>query len=404
MDRKVLQVSQVNRYIKGLMDRDYVLQNIGVQGEVSNYKLHSSGHAYFTLKDKDAAISCVFFKGHRSICPLDMIDGDKVIVTGNVSVYERSGQYQVYVKEAVKDGLGLLYQKFELLKREFEAKGYFDSNIKKVIPKYASKIGIVTSKTGAAIQDMINVSKRRNPYARLYLYPALVQGDGAYKDIIKGINYFNNHKQVDVIIIGRGGGSIEDLWAFNERDLIECIYKSQIPIISAVGHETDFTLADFVSDMRAPTPSAGAELAVFDYNQFIQLLDNIEHKLDITIESQLEHLKQVMNYLELRLKPKTLIHVLGTKKAYLSELNHGFNYQIKNKLNKVKQIIELSSVRLEALNPTEKLKNGFAYIYDNEHKPIKSVDDIGNNDQLNIRLHNGTIETLVKSKAKNEEV
>nr|MDA3846550.1 exodeoxyribonuclease VII large subunit [Vallitaleaceae bacterium] len=264
MDRKILHVSQVNLYIKQVFDHDYVLQNLSVQGEISNYKLHSSGHAYFTLKDADAAISCVFFKGYRINNAIELANGLKVIVKGSVSVYERDGKYQIYVKEVSDDGLGLLYQKYELLKRECEARGYFDQSIKQTIPSYAQKVGIVTSQTGAAIQDIINVAKRRNPYITLQLYPAMVQGEKAYKTIVDGINYFTQDDNVDVIIIGRGGGSIEDLWAFNEKAVVEAIFNSHIPIISAVGHETDFTLSDFAADLRAPTPSAAAELAVYD--------------------------------------------------------------------------------------------------------------------------------------------
>jgi len=395
MYRKILNVSQVNIYIKQLFDHDYILQNISVQGEISNYKLHSSGHAYFTLKDADAAISCVFFKGYRLNSSIDLNNGLKVIIKGNVSVYERDGKYQIYVKEVSNDGLGFLYQKFELLKKECEAKGYFDQSVKKVIPEYARSVGIVTSQTGAAVQDMINVSKRRNPYIELILYPAMVQGENAYKTVVEGINYFNDMNQVDVIIIGRGGGSIEDLWAFNEKAVVEAIYKSHIPVISAVGHETDFTLSDFAADLRAPTPSAGAELAVFDYGNLLLRLDGYELNLNNTMARMLETLKQKLINLDLRLQPSHILHLLELKKNYMYELGRDIDQCMAERLQSIKQTLALIDAKLEGLSPMNKLKSGYAYITKDDKSPVTSIKEVVEGEKFVVTIHDGIIDTVV---------
>ena len=267
--RNVYSVKQVNAYIKNMFTQDFMLNRIYIKGEVSNCKYHTSGHIYFSLKDESGSIACIMFAGQRSGLAFKMQDGQQVIVLGSVTTYERDGKYQLYAKEIILDGAGLLYEKFEALKRELGEMGMFAPEYKQPIPKFAKKIGIVTAPTGAAIRDIMNISARRNPYVQLILYPALVQGDGAATSIVKGIEMLDKHG-VDVIIVGRGGGSIEDLWAFNEEPVARAIFNCRTPIISAVGHETDTTIADYVADMRAPTPSAAAELAVFEY----QALEN----------------------------------------------------------------------------------------------------------------------------------
>ena len=263
--KNIYSVSQVNRYIKSLISEDYFLSRIYVRGEVSNCKYHSSGHIYFTLKDREGAIPCVMFAGSRNGLKFRLTEGQQVIVLGNISVYERDGRYQLYAREIVMEGRGLLYQQYEALKKELESKGYFAPERKKSIPLFPERIGIVTAPTGAAIQDMCHISARRNPYVQLILYPAIVQGDAAADSIVRGIERLDR-ESVDIIIIGRGGGSIEDLWAFNEKKVAEAIYRCKTPVISAVGHETDVTISDFAADLRAPTPSAAAELAVMDRN------------------------------------------------------------------------------------------------------------------------------------------
>ena len=268
--KNIYSVSQVNQYIKSLISEDYFLSRIYVRGEVSNCKYHSSGHIYFTLKDRGGSVPCVMFAGSRaSGLKFRLSEGQQVIVLGNISVYERDGRYQLYAREIVMEGSGALYAQFEALKKELGELGYFDQDHKKKIPYYPKRIGIVTAKTGAAIQDMIHISSRRNPYIQLILYPAIVQGEQAAPSIVKGIEYLDA-LGVDVMIVGRGGGSIEDLWAFNEKEVAEAIFNCQTPVISAVGHETDWTIADLVADLRAPTPSAAAEIAVPEWDGICQ--------------------------------------------------------------------------------------------------------------------------------------
>ena len=262
-NQNVYTVGQVNSYIKNIFDQDYMLRRIYVSGEVSNCKYHPSGHIYFSLKDAEGTISCVMFAGSRRGLAFPMRDGDNVIVGGSISVYERDGKYQIYAKEITKEGSGLLYEKYLALKAELEEMGMFAPEYKKRIPTYIRRLGIVTAPTGAAVQDIRNISARRNPYVQLILYPALVQGEGAVSSIVNGIRALDA-LGVDVIIVGRGGGSIEDLWAFNEEEVARAIFECETPVISAVGHQTDTTIADFVADLRAPTPSAAAELAVID--------------------------------------------------------------------------------------------------------------------------------------------
>ena len=264
--RNVYTVRQVNAYIKNMFSQDFMLNRIYVKGEVSNCKYHTSGHIYFSLKDESGTIACVMFAGQRGGLSFRMCDGQQVVVLGGVSVYERSGSYQLYAKEIRLDGDGVLYERFQMLKKELEEMGMFAPEYKKPIPAYARRIGVVTAPTGAAIRDIMNIAARRNPFVQLILYPAQVQGEGAKESIIRGIRMLEE-TGVDVMIVGRGGGSIEDLWAFNEEDVARAIFDCRVPVISAVGHETDTTIADYTADLRAPTPSAAAELAVNDYRQ-----------------------------------------------------------------------------------------------------------------------------------------
>ena len=264
--KNVYTVRQVNSYIKNMFAQDFMLNRIYVKGEVSNLKYHTSGHIYFSLKDESGTIACVMFAGSRAGLSFRMKEGQQVIVLGSISVYERDGKYQLYAREIVPAGAGLLYEKFEALKKELAEMGMFAPEYKQPIPKYVRTVGIVTAPTGAAVRDIINIAGRRNPYVQLILYPALVQGEGAAESIVKGIHALEA-KQVDVIIVGRGGGSIEDLWAFNEEAVARAVFDCTVPVISAGGHETDTTITDYVADLRAPTPSAAAELAVYEYRE-----------------------------------------------------------------------------------------------------------------------------------------
>ena len=296
MKTNVYTVGWVNQYIKNMFAQDYLLHRIMVKGEVSNCKYHSSGHIYFTLKDDKGAMSAVMFAGNRRGLQFAMKDGDKVVVTGSVEVYERDGKYQIYAREIALDGEGDLYLRFEALKKELQEMGMFDAMYKKPIPKYAKRVGVVTARTGAAIQDIRNISARRNPYVQMILYPAQVQGEGAALSIVNGIRALEQ-MGVDTIIVGRGGGSIEDLWAFNEEIVARAIFDCSVPIISAVGHETDWTIADFVADMRAPTPSAAAELAVYELSLVTDTLEEYKIRLQKGLERQVRHQRQrLANY------------------------------------------------------------------------------------------------------------
>lgn len=283
MNSRIYSVGQVNTYIKNMFSQDFMLNRISIKGEVSNCKYHTSGHIYFSLKDETGTLSCVMFAGQRKGLGFSMKNGDKVVAEGSVSVYERDGKYQLYARSITLEGAGLLYERYLALKKELEEMGMFSAEYKQPIPAYVKRVGIVTAPTGAAIQDIRNIAARRNPYVQLILYPALVQGEGAKESIVKGIETLDTCG-VDVIIVGRGGGSIEDLWAFNEEEVARAIFHCQTPIISAVGHETDTTIADFVADLRAPTPSAAAELAVVDIRQVLENLRGYRQKLTFGME------------------------------------------------------------------------------------------------------------------------
>ena len=285
--RNVYTVKQVNAYIKNMFTQDFMLNRIYIKGEVSNCKYHTSGHLYFSLKDESGTIACVMFAGQRSGLSFRMQEGQQVIVLGSVSVYERDGRYQVYAKEIVLDGAGLLYEKFIKLKKELEEMGMFAPEYKKPIPKYVRTVGVVTAPTGAAVRDIINITRRRNPYVQILLYPALVQGDGASESVVRGIRALEEAK-VDVMIVGRGGGSIEDLWAFNEENVARAVFECSVPVISAVGHETDTTIIDYVADLRAPTPSAAAELAICNYRELLETIRTERERMHRSMMRKLE--------------------------------------------------------------------------------------------------------------------
>ena len=299
--RNVYSVKQVNSYIKNMFTQDFMLNRIYVKGEVSNCKYHTSGHIYFSLKDESGTLACIMFAGQRAGLTFRMQEGQQVIVLGNITTYERDGKYQLYAREIILDGAGLLYEKFEALKKELEEMGMFAPEYKQPIPFYAKRIGIVTAPTGAAIRDIIDISARRNPYVQLILYPALVQGKDAPESIIKGIRMLEE-KQVDLIIVGRGGGSIEDLWAFNEESVARAIFNCTVPIISAVGHETDTTIADYVADLRAPTPSAAAELAVTEYSQLEETMYDYEVQLKRNLRQVIANNRLHLKQYEIRMK------------------------------------------------------------------------------------------------------
>ena len=378
-----------------------MLRNISVKGEISNCKYHTSGHIYFTIKDAAGTISAIMFAGSRRGLGFTMKEGDKVIVTGSVEVYEKTGSYQLYARQIELDGAGNLYLQFEKLKNELEEMGYFAREYKIPISKYARRIGIVTAPTGAAIQDIRNISKRRNPYVELILYPALVQGEGAAQSIVNGIHALEQIG-VDIIIVGRGGGSIEDLWAFNEKIVADAIFNCRIPTISAVGHETDWTIADFVADMRAPTPSAAAELAVFDYRQVQDKLYEYNRRMQNSLYNKLELSRQKLNSYKLKLDYLSPEHRLNENRRRLMEYEEKLKLRIDMIIKEKKHMLELYAGRLEACSPVKKLGQGYAYVEDYNGKSLRSVEGVEANQDITIYLLDGKIKTVVSEVIPNE--
>lgn len=393
--KSVYSVSQVNSYIKNMFTQDFVLNSIYIKGEVSNCKYHTSGHIYFSLKDKGGVISGVMFAGNRGGLNFTLKEGQDVIVLGSVSVYEKSGSYQVYAKQIMLDGAGQLYQKYEELKKELEEMGMFDIMYKQPIHKYATKIGICTASTGAAIQDIRNISSRRNPYVQLYLYPAIVQGENAVASIVQGLRYLDE-MDMDVIIVGRGGGSIEDLWAFNEEAVARTIFNMKTPVISAVGHETDTTIADYVADLRAPTPSAAAELAVFDYNEFKNKLFQYKRTLENKLEREIQKNRILVKNYEARVNYASPKNQLLTKKQYVDELFTKMENLFKNKLTNDKHTLGILAERLNGLSPLNKLSNGYAYITDDNLHTITSVGQIDVGEKVLLNLKDGKVTSVVE--------
>lgn len=390
-------VSRLNNYIKNLISSDYILRNVTVIGEVSDCKYHSMGHIYFTIKDEESSVPCVMFKGKRERgLRFKMETGQLIRISGSVEVYERDGRYQLYANtiSLAADEKGKLFEEFEKLKLKLYEEGLFDFEVKKPIPEHPKKVGIVTASTGAAIQDIINVSKRRNPYVQLYLYPAKVQGEGAAATIVKGIETLDK-MGLDTIIIGRGGGSIEDLWAFNEEIVARAIYAAKTPIISGTGHEIDNTIADYVADLRAPTPSAAAELAIDNVVETLNKVRNFRTSMDRAMDSRVREakfsLEKLRNALE-RLSPEA---VLRDRQLLLAQSVDKLQRLMEDKLSRVKQRLEVDITRLHGLSPTAKLVNGFGYISGKDEKPVTSVKSVTEGDILNVRVHDGTIDTKV---------
>ncbi len=392
--KNVYTVGQVNRYIKNMFAEDFMLRRIYVKGEVSNCKYHTSGHIYFSLKDETGSIACVMFAGSRAGLTFRMQDGQNVIILGSVSVYERDGRYQLYANEILLDGAGLLYEKFEALKKELEEMGMFAPEYKQPIPAYAKRIGIVTAPTGAAIRDIQNIAHRRNPYVQLILYPALVQGNDAAPSIVQGIEVLEA-QHVDVIIVGRGGGSMEDLWAFNEEMVARAIFDCNVPIISAVGHETDFTIADYVADLRAPTPSAAAELAVADVagvlDQILQYRQQLARRMDERIERCRDKLTGDRKRLSL-LSPQSLIR---EKRQLLIEKEDRLGTLARQNLEQKKHQMLLYAERLKGLSPLDKLQQGYSFAVDAQERNISETSQVKNGDALKLYVTDGYISTQV---------
>lgn len=397
MPRTIYTVSQMNSYVKNMFAQDAFLQAAFVKGEVSNCKYHTSGHIYFTLKDSGGTMNCVMFAGQRTRgLTFQMTEGMQVIVYGTIDVYERDGKYQLYAKQIVREGTGSLYERYEALKKELADLGLFEADHKKPIPKYAQKIGIVTAPTGAAVRDIIQISRRRNSYVQLILYPALVQGEHAAESVARGIAALEE-QAVDVIIVGRGGGSIEDLWAFNERVVAQAIYDCTIPIISAVGHETDTTIADFVSDLRAPTPSAAAELAVFDLGAYSQELLEKKANLLQKMKWVTQEKKSVLKHMRTSLQYMSPMGRIREQRTYLLHLQENLNEDMNRMLTKKRHELDLYIEKLEGLSPLKKLKSGYSYVTNQDGHNIKSVAQVSEGQEIDIRVTDGHITAKVQS-------
>ncbi len=415
--RTVYSVGQINKYIKGMFADDALLSAVFVRGEVSNCKYHTSGHIYFSLKDDTGTISCIMFAGNRRGLKFPMKDGDKVICGGNVDVYERDGRYQLYAREIALEGAGILYEKFLALKKQLEEMGMFDARYKKPIPAYAERIGVVTAPTGAAIRDIENISHRRNPYVQIVLYPSLVQGEGAAESIVRGIEVLDR-AGMDIIIVGRGGGSYEDLWAFNEEVVARAIFACSTPVISAVGHETDTTIADFAADLRAPTPSAAAELAVFDYNKFQERTGQYAVDLERGVQRAVIAARGNARWYQVRLASMSPVNRLNDRRRYLTELSDRMESAVLGKLAEAKKRSEKIGLkmsesenallllrkqklaalieRFKGLSPLARLQQGFSYVSDLSGNAVTKTSQTAIGELLNIHVTDGRIQAEIR--------
>ena len=395
--QNVYTVAQVNSYIKNMFMQDYLLQSVSVKGEISNCKYHSSGHIYFTLKDRLSVISCVMFAGNRAGLSFSLKEGMQIVVSGNVDTYERDGKYQLYARKITQDGLGALYEEFERRKRELNERGLFAPEYKQPIPTFAKVIGVVTAKTGAAIQDIISIAKKRNPYIQIILYPAIVQGEQAVPSIVKGIKTLEKYG-VDVMIVGRGGGSMEDLWAFNEEAVAQAIFDCSIPVISAVGHETDTTIADFTADVRAATPSAAAQIAVSElaaYDQtLLQYRQNIERNMKHILTQKQMVLQNRMMQLK-RLSPQSKIR---EKRFETIQWEEHLRDAMKNVLLNKKKTLAIYIERMKGVSPLDKLKQGFTFMEDDNGHNISDINMVKTGDSISAYVKNGKILATVTGK------
>ena len=397
-----LTVSELNNYVKGIFDKDRLLSLVSVRGEISNFVRHSTGHLYFSLKDGEGQIRCVMFRSAAARLKFVPENGMKVILRGSVTVFVRDGSYQVYVNAIEPDGIGALYLAYEQMKQKLSDEGLFDEEHKLPLPIIPERIGVITSPTGAAVRDIINVTGRRFPHAKIYVYPVLVQGDGAVDTLVEALDYFESSRQADVIIIGRGGGSIEDLWAFNSEILARKIYDMTVPVISAVGHETDFTICDFVADMRAPTPSAAAEIAVPDKRELLMRIDGNTERLLKALLHMTERKREVLNKLterEILLNPS---HLFEEKKENLLNLHQNVASLISEKISDSKSLLILCSEKLNALSPLGVLARGYSVV-SREGEGISDANKLCVGDEISIRMHRGDVVAKIDKIMTSEE-
>lgn len=390
----VYTVKQVNSYIKNMFKQDFLLNSVSVKGEISNCKYHTSGHIYFTLKDADAALSVIMFASQAAKLAFKLKDGMSVVVSGRVDVFDAAGKYQLYANTVQQEGIGELYQKFEQLKQYYEDMGYFAKEYKRPLPAFTKKLGVVTSKTGAAVQDIMNISKRRNPYIQIVLYPAYVQGEHAKQSIVSGITRLDK-MGLDCIIVGRGGGSIEDLWAFNEPEVVETVFNASTPVISAVGHETDFTLTDFVADMRAPTPSAAAELAVTEVAAVENRIYEYERRLKQQMMYSLSAKRDYLERLKLQMEYLNPVNQIYDKRQRLMNIEDKLNMLIKRCAAENRNRLRLYASKLEGLSPLRKLDMGYGYIENSEGNRIVTARQVLEDDEITVYLKDGSIRSKV---------
>ena len=390
----VYTVKQVNSYIKNMFKQDFLLNSVSVKGEISNCKYHTSGHIYFTLKDADAALSVIMFASQAAKLAFKLKDGMSVVVSGRVDVFDAAGKYQLYANTVQQEGIGELYQKFEQLKQYYEDMGYFAKEYKRPLPAFTKKLGVVTSKTGAAVQDIMNISKRRNPYIQIVLYPAYVQGEHAKQSIVRGITRLDK-MGLDCIIVGRGGGSIEDLWAFNEPEVVEAVFNASTPVISAVGHETDFTLTDFVADMRAPTPSAAAELAVTEAVAVENRIYEYERRLKQQMMYSLSAKRDYLERLKLQMEYLNPVNQIYDKRQRLMNIEDKLNMLIKRCAAENRNRLRLYASKLDGLSPLRKLDMGYGYIENSEGNRIVSAGQVSSDDEITVYLKDGSIRSKV---------
>ena len=392
--QNVYTVAQVNSYIKNMFMQDYMLQSIMVKGEVSNCKYHSSGHIYFTLKDAKGTIACVMFASDRSGLSFKMAEGHQVVVSGSVNVYERDGKYQLYARAIQLDGAGALYERYERLKSELEERGMFAAQYKQPIPKYIRRLGVVTAATGAAVRDIINIAGRRNPYVQIILYPAIVQGEAAPASIVNGIRAMER-QQVDTIIVGRGGGSIEDLWAFNEEIVAQAIFDCPVPVISAVGHETDTTIADFVADLRAPTPSAAAELAVYDIDQLQDKLSEYAYTMQHLCRRIIRYYRQAAEQYSVRMRYLSPLNTIRNKRLQVLSLEERLQNLMEKQLQDSRYRMAIYVEQMKGLSPLDKLNQGYAYVADDYGKTLTSIGQVSIGDAVTVYVKDGRLRAEV---------
>lgn len=394
---KVYTVSQINNYIKRILENDVLLSDVYIEAEISNFKAHTSGHFYFTLKDSGAAINAVMFRSYAERLKFMPESGMKVVARGYISLYEKTGQYQLYVNSMEPAGIGALYLAYEQLKARLEKAGVFDQKYKKSIPQMPKTVAVITSPTGAAVRDIINVAGRRNPNVEIVIVPTLVQGKNAGPEIVNAIEKVNRWNKADTIILGRGGGSIEDLWAFNEEIVARAIFDSHIPIISAVGHETDFTIADFISDMRAPTPSAGAEIAVPEGNAINEKVVNLYEKITNNIQTRYSNNLSKYKYCINSYGFKNFSNTIFDNEIYVSELFNKIYNNLDGSIKRNKLMLKNCLDNIENKSPLNILKRGYSLAYNNNGELLKSSKNISCGDKISVRLNEGSVEAVVES-------